>query len=240
IHLGPDSSSARASLINVLLNQHKSSEAHSAAQEAVQLFPESPEVRQALASVLTERGKVTEAIAEFREALRLKPGYPPSQTELARAIARLGNWDEAIAEHVRALESDSRNYLLWTGLTTLHAHTGDMESYRTDCDRILDLFEKQNSSYMAERVARCCLLQPDAIQPERVDSWLSRVMSQAETNTSDRNALVAKGLAEYRAGRYASASEWLARFEPRPKGYSFDALAFAVMAMAKHRLGDGE
>jgi hypothetical protein len=49
--------------------------------------------------------------------------------------------------------------------------------------------------------------------------------------------VLAKGLAEYRAGHYAAAVEWLNRFSPRVDGVYYDATAFAGLAMAKHRLG---
>jgi hypothetical protein len=49
--------------------------------------------------------------------------------------------------------------------------------------------------------------------------------------------VLAKGLAEYRAGHYAAAVDWLNRFSPQAHGAHWDATAFAGLAMAKHRLG---
>jgi hypothetical protein len=47
---------------------------------------------------------------------------------------------------------------------------------------------------------------------------------------------MAKGVAEYRAGHYASAVDWLNRFSPRADGVHCDATTLAVLAMAKLRL----
>src|SRR5262249_51932843 len=47
---------------------------------------------------------------------------------------------------------------------------------------------------------------------------------------------IAKGVAEYRAGHYASAVDWLNRFSPHADGMHCDAATLAVLAMAKHCL----
>ena len=44
--------------------------------------------------------------------------------------------------------------------------------------------------------------------------------------------VLAKGLADYRAGRPAQVVKWLERFPPKADGIHWDATKFAVLAMA--------
>jgi len=48
---------------------------------------------------------------------------------------------------------------------------------------------------------------------------------------------MAKGLAEYRAERHQAAVKWMQQSNPQTNGMPWDAIKFAVMAMANHRLG---
>jgi hypothetical protein len=49
--------------------------------------------------------------------------------------------------------------------------------------------------------------------------------------------VLAKWLADYRAGRHAEAVHWLEQFPPKADGTPWDATKFAVIAMARHGLG---
>jgi len=49
--------------------------------------------------------------------------------------------------------------------------------------------------------------------------------------------VLAKALADYRAGMLLSAVEGLKRFAPKPEGGSHDVTGFALLAMTQHRLG---
>src|SRR5262249_12771161 len=63
-----------------------------------------------------------------------------------------------------------------------------------------------------------------------------RAVTGTEQHQYYRWFVLAKGLAEYRAGHYAAAVEWLNRFSPQVDGVYYDATAFSVLAMAKNRL----
>ena len=65
-------------------------------------------------------------------------------------------------------------------------------------------------------------------------------MTGTEKHPSYRFFVLAKALVEYRAGRPAEAVRWAERFAPAAGGNEFDALAFATLSMAQHRLGNAD
>jgi hypothetical protein len=85
------------------------------------------------------------------------------------------------------------------------------------------------------------LLLPDAVPDfDRVQKLADRAVTGTEKHGSYRWFVFAKGLAEYRTGRPAEAVKWLQRFGPNADGAHIDATAFAVLAMAQHRLDQKE
>ncbi len=87
------------------------------------------------------------------------------------------------------------------------------------------------------------MLLPDALSAadfNRVQKLAERAVAGTEKDGRYRYFVLAKGLAEYRAGRPAEAAKWLQRFAPNKDGGHWDAMAFAVLAMAHRRLGRGE
>jgi Flp pilus assembly protein TadD len=92
---------------------------------------------------------------------------------------------------------------------------------------------------MAERTAKVCTLAPGAVADFGVVERLAQVaVTGTEQHSYYHYFVLAKGLTEDRAGRHAEAVQWLERFAPKAdRGYDFDAIAFAALAMAQHRLG---
>src|SRR5262249_38512506 len=67
-----------------------------------------------------------------------------------------------------------------------------------------------------------------------------RAVLETEKQWWYRYAVLARALTEYRAGRPAGAAEWLKRYAPREEDMSCGIQAFAVLAMAHHRLGNAD
>jgi hypothetical protein len=78
---------------------------------------------------------------------------------------------------------------------------------------------------------------PDLDRVQKLADW---VVTGTEKRDEYHWFVFVKGLAEYRAGRHAEAVKWLERFAPSADGAQIDASAFAVLAMAQHRLGQEE
>jgi hypothetical protein len=69
-----------------------------------------------------------------------------------------------------------------------------------------------------------------------IEKLAERAVAGTEKHDAYRWFLLVKSMAEYRAGHDAEAMNWLARFTPRSDGFHADASAFALLAMAQHRL----
>src|SRR5262249_8790388 len=116
--------------------------------------------------------------------------------------------------------------------------TGKVEGYRRACREMLARFRNTDNPEVADRTAKVCSLAPDAVSDfAPVLALADRAVTGTEKHPYRRWFVLTKGLAEYRAGHYAAPVEWLNRFSPRLNGIHWDATAFAVLAMAKHKLG---
>lgn len=106
---------------------------------------------------------------------------------------------------------------------------------------MLDRFGDADQPDIADRTAKTCLLVPDAVPDlDRVMKLADRAVNGTENHPYYRYFVFVKALAEYRADRNAEAVKWLERFAPHAGGANVDAAAFAVLAMAQHRLGQIE
>jgi tetratricopeptide (TPR) repeat protein len=193
-------------------------------------------------SRLDEAGKHYRlAEAAWRKALELNPKNAEAQNNLAEALARLGSWDEALVTIDKAVELEPADHWYVFRAAPLHLRAGDVAGYRRDCRAMLERFQGTESLEIADRTAKTCLLAPDAVPDfNRVQKLADRVVTGTETRGNYRWFVFVKGLAEYRAGRHAEAVKWLERFGPSADGAQIDASAFAVLAMAQHRLGHQE
>jgi tetratricopeptide (TPR) repeat protein len=181
-----------------------------------------------------------ESLPSFEEASKvIKAAY--REWNLASASARLGRWDPALAAIDKAAELEPANHWYVYHAATLHLRAGDVAGYRRACRAMLERFQDTQSPEIAERTAKTCLLLSDAVPDiDRVQKLADRAVTGTEKHGSYRWFVFVKGLAEYRAGRRAEAVKWLNRFEPHADGAHIDVSAFAVLAMAQHRLGQKE
>ena len=155
------------------------------------------------------------------------------------SFAQLGRWSAAAAFD-RSLELNPANHERWCLAAAVHAASGDVEGYRRTCRGMLERFGETDQPRMAEQTAKACLLHPDALSAadfDRVQKLAVRAITDTEKDGLYRYFVMAKGLADYRAGRHADAGKWLQQFPPNPDGTHWDATKFAVLAMAERGLG---
>jgi hypothetical protein len=82
------------------------------------------------------------------------------------------------------------------------------------------------------------VLFPDAIADiDPVRALADRAVTGTESHPRYRYFMLVKALSERRAGRHAEAVNWLEQIAPNVNGGIIDATVFAVLAMAKHHLG---
>jgi len=151
-----------------------------------------------------------------------------------------GEWQKAAADWDRIVRWKPDDHWSWYHSAPLHLQIGDPAGYRQVCREMLARFGNTDNPQIAERVAKTCSLAPDAV-PDLgpVLKLADRAVTGMEKNGLYRWFVLAKGMAEYRGGHDAVAVDWMDRFSPRIDGNPSDATAFAVLAMAKHRLSGG-
>jgi tetratricopeptide (TPR) repeat protein len=86
-------------------------------------------------------------------------------------------------------------------------------------------------------MAKDCLIHPDSgVDLDVVNKLVEVALAVDEAHPALPWFHFAKGLAEYRQGRFASATEWLQKTLRQTGSYDRDALAYLVLAMAEHQL----
>jgi tetratricopeptide (TPR) repeat protein len=209
---------------------------------------------QGLAAGLRRLGRVAESeklyvqtvgiseklLKEFEAELTQRPEAVHSYIDLLRstgeAAAALGKWDQALADYARLVEVDPSDHYHWYISAALYLYLGDIENYRRVAGGMLERFGDTVNSKIAERTAKTCSLVAQPVgDPERV----MKLAGQAVANHHDDYHwfMLAKALADYRAGDCSGALGWLERFSPQADGVHYDASAFAILAMTQHRLG---
>jgi tetratricopeptide (TPR) repeat protein len=189
-------------------------------------------------SLLARQGKFTEAAVEFQKAIRIRPDWAEAQHILGLAHAQSGHWEQALAANGKAAELDPGNDWYLYHAAAFQLRSGDLAGYRCTCRVMLERFAHTDAPEVADRTARTCLLAPDAVSDlDPVLKLADRAVAGTEESGAYRWFVFVKALAEYRSGRDAQAVQWLERFSPDANGMHIDATAFAVLAMARHRLG---
>jgi tetratricopeptide (TPR) repeat protein len=242
IELDPGWGKAHTVLGGALVLTGRLGEAIAEFRTAVALAPTIPMRHYNLGLALWMNGQRVEAVACVRRGLALRGDKGEPHFLLGNALALLGRWNDAAAAFDVALASDPTSHDSWCA-AALHAAVGDLEGYRRTCRGMLGRFGDAGQPQAAGRTARACLLLPgalDAADFDRVQRLAERAVTGTGKDPSYRSFVLAKGLADYRAGRHADAVTWLQRFAPDPNGAPSDATAFAVLALAQHGLGRAE
>jgi serine/threonine-protein kinase len=189
-----------------------------------------------LANSLRVKGLLAEALDHYRQAIRVDPQNSDVASGIRSVLLRQGRGREAQAEWQKALDLDPREYDAWSGYAELCLFLGQQAEYCRARRALLEHFGSGSSPYIAEPVGRACLLLAGTEAEQRKAAALTDRAVAAKGSTPDwiyRYFLFAKGLAEYRQGRPASAISLM-------EGEAGTVLGPAprlVLAMAQH--GEG-
>lgn len=233
IRLNPDSAATHSNLGLALAGGGYSGEANKA-------FRAASARHFAAGSSHAEAGRWDEAAAAFREAAAALPDAAWLGFAVADTYIRFGRWEEAAASYDRGLGLKPDHHGGWYLAAALHAGAGDLDGYRRVCRELVRRFGDTDHPQTAERTAKACLLLPGTLSPDdldRVQKLGERAVTGTEAHGYFHFFAMAKALAEYRAGRHAAAVKWMERAAPNPDGTHWDATKYAVLAMARHRLG---
>jgi tetratricopeptide (TPR) repeat protein len=165
------------------------------------------------------------------------------RTEL---MARLGRWQEAKADAARALELDPGEQNRYHTLAPLLVMLHDSPAYEQLCQKSLTAFANTSDAFVADRVAKDCLILPphgmDLRVLDRLADTAVKVGLDGSRYSEYRRLSMpyfqfCKGLSEYRQGHFTQSAEWL-RKSLQDTSINAQAEAYPVLAMAQWRLGE--
>jgi serine/threonine protein kinase/tetratricopeptide (TPR) repeat protein len=254
---GPAVAVAGAYLADLLQRRGKLDEAATQAREVLVLsrkLASSGGAREAvlgpigvLVGILLEQHKEVEAERVLGDSLRLAP--PGQQTAGVLSVrsaffARTRRWPEAIADLTKAIELDETDDEAPLMSAVLLLETGDITNYRVRCQKMMASFRDSGEPNTLAQTAEACLLGAG----EESCSEAARQLAEQAFKLGKDSYLkhyyeFVKGLAEYRAGRFASAIEWVGKSAGQQNltaGRKTDAEAYLIQAMAQHQLKRAE
>lgn len=210
------------------------------AETGLRLNPDSAILRSAYADSLHARGRTGEALAQYRQAVALDPRLAGTQRSLRSLLIREGKPSDARAAWAKAIEAGPGEHEVWDGYAEFCLLLGETSEYARARKLLLDRFGSTTDPHIAERTARACLLSPAP------DEEVRRARALIDFALVERKGsppswakpyfLFAKGLAEYRAGRFEDAQATLTGDASKVLGPA----PRLVLAMSQHRLGQTE
>jgi eukaryotic-like serine/threonine-protein kinase len=192
-----------------------------------------------LANALQVKGGLDEALLHYQQAIRLDPDNWQVQNGIRSILLRQGRGTEVQVEWRKLLDGNPREYEAWSGYAELCLFLGQEEEFRRACRALFERFGTTTSPYIAEPVARAWLLLPGPADEQAKAASLADRAVAAKSSTPEwiyRYFLFAKGLADYRQGRFASAISLMEGEASTVMGPS----PSLVVAMAQHKGGQRE
>jgi serine/threonine-protein kinase len=212
-------------------------EAQAQLQEAVRLDPQQPVPRINLGKVLADKGRLGDAFVQFQKAGCLDPNDDGGwRRYLKRRMLSEGRGQELRHVWKGTLVENPPEHDAWFGYAELCLFLGEEEEYRRARRYLLGRFGDSTDPIVAERTGRACLLLPPTEEElKQATALIDRSVAARSPayETAYPYFLFAKGLAEYRAGRFEQAIE-LMRGEAARVVMPGPLL---VEAMAHHQLG---
>ncbi|MCW1922456.1 serine/threonine-protein kinase [Luteolibacter arcticus] len=192
-----------------------------------------------LIKLMLVQKKRIEVDALFSELM--PPGFPitlenvPLWKIRAEFLARTGKWAEAMALGEKLVALQPGDHELYHTLAPLLIAEGEIEAYRELCDRILKRFVAPTDPFLADRMAKDCLIMPSAEGDVKAAAALAEVaVSKGAGRASSPLFHFCKALAEYRQGNFAEAIEWAEKVKGLLPHAAVEA--GAILAMANHQL----
>jgi tRNA A-37 threonylcarbamoyl transferase component Bud32 len=158
--------------------------------------------------------------------------------------ARHVRWKEALPHATTAVECEPTDVVNYMSLLTLLAAHGDLKNYRLYCRELLDRFRKPKDLNSGEGIAKVCLMLPSSgVDLALVETLADGGLTGRRNDPYISYSQFAKGLVEYRRGRFANAVDWMRKSIDDPfygDGHSRYVQSYMVLAMAQHQLNEHE
>jgi len=203
----------------------------------------------------------SQQIADRTAEVRRHPSDPMAYYERGMTLARGGQFKDAAGDFERAMklgpkdptEIHAEEHWTWYMYGATVAYVDDRETYKKHCRKMVEYFSKRPfEALVNDRTAKICFILPDSVPDLSVPMNMSNLaigmvknMPEGADGGQARAQLaawfyMAKGMGEYRMGRFEEAIKWLNKsrdeLKNAPAGIATDDL---FLAMAHHRLGKG-
>jgi len=155
----------------------------------------------------------------------------------AEYLARRSRWKDAAADVALALHYRPSAHRYYHMQAPLLAEMRDQVQYQLLCQRIVNEFAGTKDAFIADQMAKDCLLLPaSGVDLRRVDEMADAAVTAGKDKAAMPYFQCCKALAEYRQRHFASAIEWAQQsLNGSPFIYA-QAQAYAVLAMAHFQL----
>ena len=181
-------------------------------------------------------GAVLRRIAVQERALVLDPKRGDPRRAVPTELLLQGRLEEARVAWRTALEGNPLDHNAWFGYAELCLFLGREDEYRRARRDLLARFSITKNPYFAERTGRACLLMPATGEELRQAVALARRAAASDPSAHGGNYswfLFARGLAEYREGKFDQAIATMRGDASRVGG----PMPRLVLAMALHQDG---
>jgi tetratricopeptide (TPR) repeat protein len=221
-----------------LIATGKLAEAAEEFTQAISLAPANPDLWFGRGHLYAQMGQRQEATADYTKAIELAPESWSGWSDRATAYALLGQWDRAARDQARVVEAAPKDHKQWRALAAAHLVSGDLEACRDTCRRAFEQYsDAEHPVVRAQLLLTCCLASDCGIDREELTRLAERTLGESDTSNLAPHGkgmvLLAKGMNDYRCGRFEEAIEHL----PESGDVLAGPLALLFRMMACHRLG---
>ena len=153
--------------------------------------------------------------------------------------ARHAQWEEAATNFFKSITGQPANFDFYDRLASVLVQRGEPTTFEQLRRQILDRFSETTNPATAERVVNDCLILPwSGAELERAGKIADAALMAGSNHWAWNYIQVAKGLAEYRVGHFASAADWLqAPLRQQGGDTALEVEAYMILAMAHHQMG---
>ena len=169
-----------------------------------------------------------------KSQLLASPGYAGLFATIGESMAMQGRWRKATNDVTNLVKTEPDSPNGYHTLAPLLVACGDVPEYRRLCQHIVVHFRGAQDPYIAERMAKDCLILTSSGADLNVVGALADVA--VSKNPSYSPFQCCKALAEYRQQRFSEAVKWADSATKDPFSYS-KAEGYAILSMARFKSG---
>ena len=203
--------------------------------------PETLEEFKGLVRVLNLQKKFGEAEKLLNDILSSTFIQQPSSVEFLdlrmELLGRQERWKEAVVDATLTVKYQPTDHQRYHTLAPLLIITGDQSAYKELCQEMLRRFGTVTHNYIADRVAKSCLLSPHSdVDLLLVDKLTDTALGGSEGDICMPLFQMCKGLSMLRLGNFEKTIEWTEKSLNSPFVHA-RAQGYAILAMAHWHLG---